>query len=323
MSEENEVFQSVSSGPSAPSVSEATQSNQPEASGFAGSDISNTVAVDSSGDGKPEGWDQAEFNPEQLKRFNRVYKEMKDYQRETSDLRAVAKQQFEIIEELRQGQSKIVNYLQEDDYQKAENTLKSQRKEAYDRGDLNTVDEINDRLADIKIQKKLSAQQQVQQVKQPQPIQYRGVDGDDIVNRAVQAGAITPSDADIYKSWQSETDVNGNPLRPWINESDPRNIAAATEGRAVFNNPAFKNKSFAEKLREIDRRMGTSNNNFSSQGVLQSSNLTRTQKSPTVKLTQNQEHIALRTQFAGRGKTPQEHIEAYRKQVAELKGIRK
>ena len=177
--------------------------------------------TETTSEGKPEGWQQVDFSPEQQARFNRVFRELKDYQRETFELRDIAKQQFDVIEQLKQGQNQIVSHIQNNDFDKAENILKNQRREAYERGDLAAVDEVNDRLSEIKIQRKLSdltekaKQQNALKQQQTQQIQQRPVSGDDIVTHAVRTGAITLSDADVYKAWAGETDQYGNLLRPW------------------------------------------------------------------------------------------------------------
>lgn len=266
-----------------------------------------------------EGDKFVEFTPEQQKRFNDVRKIAGKAEREAAQLREIAQQQYEVIEQLRQGQTQIVNHLQESDFSKAEGALKAQRQEAYNRGDLPAVDEINDKLHDMKLQRRIAELQ----VKQQPQVQQRGFNAGDAVNNAVQSGAITPSDAEVYRAWANEQDEYGNLKRPWVNEYDGRNKAAAIEGKAVFSNPALSNKPFAEKLKEIDRRMGVVNQQAGGSNVLPAGNLTRTAKSNTVKLTPYQEQVAVKTRFAGPGKTSQDHIEAYRAQVAAIKGSRK
>jgi hypothetical protein len=270
---------------------------------------------------KQEGWDQVDFTPEQQKRFDKVYRDLKTYQKETYELRDIAKQQSDLINQLSVGQTQIISHLQNDDFSKAESSLKIQRKEAYDRGDLSTVDDINDKLSDLKIQKKLSdletKKQTIQQNMQPK--QSSG--GDDIVSRAASSGYITTDDAAVYRAWANETDEYGNLKRPWVNQNDHRNMAAAVEGRAVFTNPNYANKAFVDKLNEIDKRMGVVNKQSSS-NVLSGGNLTIGTKSSTVKLTPYQERVAIKTQFAGKGKSSQEHIEAWKKQLTEQKGVK-
>lgn len=258
-----------------------------------------------------EGKNFVEFSPEQLKRINSLTKESKSWERKFNELDRIAREQYEVINELRNGQTTIVKHLQEKDFTNVEATLKDQRKAAYDRGDLNEVDNINDKLNEIRIRKLVPEKTPHQQRMSPQ----------DAVNYSVQRGDISPQDADVYKAWANEADEYGNLKRPWVNAGDMRNQAAATEGRAVFSNPSFQNKSFAEKLKEIDRRMGIQNQQAVS-NVMPSGNLTRPNKANTVRLSPYQEQVAVKTRFAGPNKSREEHIEAYRKQVLEVRGTK-
>lgn len=273
---------------------------------------------------KPEGWDQVEFTPEQKQRFDRVYKQTKELQRTVSQYKSVAQQQADLINELSQKTNHIVNHIQTNDFQSAENQLKSQRDDAFQKGDMHGFNAANDRLNQIIVQKTLTEfqlknqQQQVQQHHTGQPIS-----GYDFVDMAVQQGAIAYDDADAYRAWASEADDFGNLKRPWVNQNDIRNSSAAIEGAAVFNNPAYRNKSFTEKLSEIDRRMGLANRQPGQAVLPGGPNLTRGRQQSNIKLSPFQEKVAVKTKFAGPGKSEAEHLDAYRKQIANVKGSRK
>lgn len=267
-----------------------------------------------------EGKEFVEFTPEQQKRVNTLTKKLSSVERETQEYRNIAKQQYDLINELRQGQGQIVAHLQQTNFVEAESQIKAQRKEAYARGDIDAVDQLNDKLSDIKLQKKFQENQPKQQARPVQPqIPQQPVD---VMESAVRRGEISRSDADVFEAWQNETDTNGNPLRPWTNERDQRNAAAAYEGRAVFSNPSLQNKPFAEKLKEIDRRMGLQQQSVG-QGVMPSGNLTRGGKNSNVKLSEFAENIAVRTKFAGPKASRAEHIEAYRAQMADVRSTRR
>lgn len=266
-----------------------------------------------------EGDNFVEFTPEQQKRLNQLAKKAGSAERESAELRKIAKEQYDVINELRNGQQQIVTHLQTTNYAEAESQLKVQKKAAFDKGDFDTYESIGEKLAELKIQKALAAKAPAPQVvRQP----GRPVSGNDVVEMAVNEGSITRNDAEAYKAWASEADAYGNPLRPWVNETDMRNTAAAIEGRAVFANPAYQNKSFADKLKEIDKRMGMQNK-VTGQGVMPAGNLTGSVKTSNVKLTPFQENIAVRTKFAGSGKSRNDHIEAYRKQVADVRSSKR
>lgn len=268
---------------------------------------------------KPAGFDPIDVKtatPEQIEaRINRLYGNMKNYEataRKVPDLEQANQILAEQLRVLNETQNKVINHLQISDFQDAEQQLKTQREAAWAAGNSKTYDEINDKLRDLSVKRALSemqAQQKPQQVIQQQP---RGVNGEDIITRAVQQGAVTSDEANIYRSWMNEQDDIGSLKRPWVNQGDPRNAAALAEGRAVFNNPAYSSLSFGQKLQEIDRRMGVKMQT-QGQNVLGSGNLTRPTKNNNVKVTDYEAKIAVKTKFGGsKAKSDADHVEAWR-----------
>lgn len=264
---------------------------------------------------KPSGFDPVEFNPEQQARVNRLFGNMKRYESKAQMMEEANALLAEQVRVLNETQSKVITHIQNNDYQDAESQLKGQRKAAYDRGDISAVDEVNDRLRDLSVRKALAemngqrpqAQPQIQ--RQPQA----PVSANDVINNAVQKGDVSDEEANVYRAWITEADDSGNIKRPWTNQADLRNSTAAFEGRAVFSNPAFANKTFAEKLKEIDRRMGMPAQNQNGQNVLPGGNLTRPGKTNNVKLTDYEMKIAEKTKFGGpKAKSLADHHEAYR-----------
>lgn len=274
---------------------------------------------------KPEGWDRIDFTnatPEQIeKRFSRLYGQTKTLQRDIGQYKSIAQQQFDLINELQQGHHQIVSHIQNDDFSRAENQIKTQRDEAFQRGDMQGFNAANDRLIQINTQRAVADLQKQNQPKQnTQPQQNEAYIQVNDVNDAVSKGVISHADASVYDSWSNQTDTYGEPLRPWVNKSDPRFQVAELEGQAVFNNPAFRNKSMAEKLSEVDRRMGI-NSRQPSQAVLGSgANLTRGKQQSNIKLSPFAEKLAVKTKFAGPGKSEAEHLEAYRQQIFKTRG---
>lgn len=271
---------------------------------------------------RPEGFDKVEFTPEQKARVDRIYGNMKRYENDAKELREHNQKLIDAVNNLYQGQTQIVSHLKGNDFQEAETRLTEKRQDAWSKGDVNAFNEANDKLHEIKTQRLLADQEARRQpVPQPQTQQQTPkLGGERIVNRAIDQGEISSTDATIARSWMSETDNSGNLKRPWTSESDPRNYAAALEGQAVFNSPLFANKSVAEKLREIDRRMGLMENQNAGQNVLPSGNLTRGKQSnnlASIKLDPKIEDLAVRQKFAGRDPkfTAQDHIDAWKKAV--------
>lgn len=271
---------------------------------------------------KPNGYQGesfVEFTPEQQKRVNALTKKISKLEQGTSEWQTVAKQQYDLINELRNGQQQIVNHLQTSNYADAESQLKSQRREALNRGDWDAVDAANDKLTEIKIAKRTA---ELQGKNQPIKPVAPPISAADPVELAVQQGAMSRADADAYHAWVNETDANGNPVRPWTNMQDARAAAAGAYGKAVFSDQRYANKPFAEKLKEIDRSMGLANRP-QQQGVMPAGNLTGNSKVSNIKLSPQAESLAVRTKFAGSNKTNADHIEAYRKQVAEVRGAKR
>lgn len=276
--------------------------------------------------GKPEGFEPVEFTPEQKKRVDRLYGNMKRYEAQFREQVELNQRLVGEFQKFQEDQSRIVAHLQNADYQKAETEIKAQKREALQKGDMDTYDALNDRLIEINVAKKTADKPKSKT--QEEFIYGKGaISGSDVIERAVQQGAVTQDEADIYRSWQSETDEAGNIKRPWANSGDVRNSAAAIEGRAVFSNPAFQNKSFAEKLREIDRRMGIANQSQpKNPSVLPPGNLTRGNQNSKVAVSDYEARVAIRTKFGGpKAKSDADHVEAWKqaKIKSQSKGSRK
>lgn len=281
-------------------------------------------------EGKPEGFDAVELTPAQQARFDRIYGNMKRYEGDAKELREINQQLIRTVEQLHVGQTQIVSHLQTSDFKEAEAKLMSDRDAAWQRGDMNAYNSASDKINEIKIQKTLTERERAaQQVKQP--IQPRGgVNGEQLANAAVHHGDLSPVEANIAKSWMSETDTGGNLKRPWTQPDNPRNQAAALQAQAVFTDPEYAAKPVAEKLREIDRRMGLqTTQSTQGQNVLGAGNLTRGNRNNninSVKLDPSIEKIAIRTKFGGPdAKTDQDHVDAWKKAVlkSSVKGAKK
>lgn len=273
-----------------------------------------TTQAEQTQEQKPTGFDPVEFTPEQKARVDRIYGNMKRYETAAKKVPELEQANQVLAEQLRilnETQGKVINHLQISDFQDAEQQLKTQRQKAWTDGNSALYDEANDKLRDLSVRRamtEMQTQQRPQQIPQPQ---MRAVNGEAVIDLAVKQGAVTNEEATAYRAWMAESDETGSPKRPWISEHDPRNMAAASEGRAVFNNPAYANMSFAQKLQEIDRRMGVRMQQ--GQNVLPNGNLTAPRKNSNVKLTDYEAKIAIKTKFGGpKAKSEADHTEAYR-----------
>lgn len=275
-------------------------------------------------EGKPAGFDPVEFSPEQKARFDRVYGNMKRYEQSAKESKQANEILAEQLRALSENQNKIVTHIQHEDFKSAEQQLKADRQAAWTAGNSNAYDEANDKLRDLSVRKAMAEMQPPKSQNLPQQPYLPKVSGEAVLERATQQGVISNEEATTYRAWMDEADTNGNPKRPWINETDNRNPQAAAIGKAVFNSPAMQNKTFGDKLREIDRLMGIQQPQ-ANQNVLPNGNLTRPNKNNTVKLTDYEAKIALKTKFAGpKAKSEADHLEAYRqaKIKSQAKGAR-
>lgn len=312
-----EVAEATESAPSAPVVVEIQHNNN----------ASNETPVQQENteqEGKPAGFDRVEFTPEQKARVDRLYGNMKRYESDSKEQRELNQRLVNELTAIQQGQQQIVSHIQGNDYQEAESRYDAERDAAWNKGDLKAFNAANDKIHEIKT-KRLLAQQQPKPIQQQQP--QRDNSGDRIVNRAIDQGEINSVDANIARSWMAETDATGNLKRPWTQGNDPRNYAAALEGQAVFNSPNWSDKPIADKLREVDRRMGLqTQQQTTGQNVLGAGNLTMGKQNNNIKLPPEIEKIAVRTKFGGpKAKSDQDHIEAWKKAVlkSQSKGAKK
>lgn len=262
---------------------------------------------------KPEGWDQVEFTPAQQKRFDRVYRQLKDHERNINEYRDIASQQASLIEQLRQSQGQVINHIVEDKFTQREAQLQTEQRTAFEAGDLDKYNKATRELGKLDVQREQAALQAKPQPQQVQP-QYTA---NDIVSEAVKTGEITSQDANYYHNWAAERDEFGDFKRPWVQRSTEE---ALRIGAAVFQSPAFASKPFNEKLNEIDRLMGVQGRAVNQSVMPSGTNLTRPSATSKIKLSPDIERMAVRTKFAGRGKSDVEHIEAYRKQMALARG---
>ena len=189
----------------------------------------------------------------------------------------------------------------------------AEQKSAFESGDLDKYNRATRELGKLDIQRE---QEQVKHKQQPQ-VHHQNhqmqFSANYVVLEAVRTGEITQSDSTHYHACANEMDEFCYFRRPWVQRSTEE---ALRIGAAVFNSPAFSNRPFGDKLNEIDRLMGVQSRTASQSVMPSSANLTRNNAASKIKLSPDIGRLAVRTQFAGRGKSDAEHIEAYRKQMA-------
>lgn len=257
------------------------------------------------------------------------------YSGELTQWRTLAEEQSKAIEELRGGVGAVVDHLQTKSLADSEAQIKQQMRAAHEAGDTDAYIAANEKLAEIKAKRIDIERQQKAQKEQPKKeaaTQYPR-SASHLANEAVTDGELDSGDARAVSAWQSETDETGNLLRPWAHtrnpgnpEADPLYRRAIIEAAAVFDEASpWANKSIAEKLEEVDRRMGVAKPR-TGQAVM-GGNLTIPRKSSKLTLSDDARNLAIRTKFGGpKAKSDDDHVEAYRtyrEQLEKVKGSRK
>ena len=273
-------------------------------------------------------------------RFSTLTRKMGNQERkytgELSEWRKIAEEQSKVIEELQSGMGMVVDHLQGKSLSERETALTHELTRAHETGDVPAFIKANNDMQRLQAEKLQSEQRQKQQPKKErtqaaQNGQHYKSAGE-IAAASEGDGELTSDDARAITAWQSERDASGVTLRPWSQSRTPdkplddaRYRRAVTVSAEVFDddpdsgNP-FAGKSVAEKLAEVDRRMGVQKP-ASQQSVLGGS-LTNRSKSQTLALSPQAENIAVRMKLGGPKASREQHIKAYRDQLNEIKGTR-
>lgn len=268
--------------------------------------------------------------PEQVEaRFNNIYGQMQRQDRELRSLRQykdIAAEQSKAIDELRSGMHTVVDHLQTDRYADIENHWRSQMQSAHERGDTRAFLDAQDKLIDIRTEKRDFERQQRSRAQnatqqQSQEPQQKLPSASEMGNRALNSGDITQQDMRGIEAWQNERGTDGNVLRPWAHNNnpsdpDPDYVKALLISKQVFTNPQYMGMTAAQKLAEVDKRMGISPRNTQGGQQVMSANLTNGRRSGKLSLSDEQKKIAVRMKSGGsKAKSDSDHIEAYRKQL--------
>lgn len=256
---------------------------------------------------------------------------------ELREWRDLASEQARRIDELTNGFAGMANHLQEKSYAETEAQLTEAMRIAFESGDSHGYINAQNKLLDIKADKKLVERQKKEapakvHSQQNSAPNYRNAS--ELANDAVTDGDITHEEASLVSAWQEESDPTGNLLRPWAHNSTPhlqpdhpqadqQYLAAIRETVAVFDNPRLAKLTFDQKLAEVDRRMGTAKPG-PKQNVM-GGNLTGNRKPSKLGLSPEQEKLAVRLKLGGpKAKSDADHIAKYRQQLEKTKvGSRK
>ena len=207
-----------------------------------------------------------EMDAKMQKKFNRIYGNMKQFERlysQTMKDQKVLLQKIEALEGKHQEQA----------ISQAVENLKAKKVQAMEVADHKAVAEIDDQIAQVRAvpEKKTetTATEVEPQIEIPNP------------------------DKELIHDWAHELTNDGNFRRPWAQAGHPYNAKATSIGMAVLEDPAFKGKETEEILREVDRLMGIEVKTLRrTSPVLSSDSDVSVNKSKVTKLTVDQKKIA-------------------------------
>lgn len=283
---------------------------------------------------KSEGKEPVDFataSPEEIQaRFDYLYKQVKDNKRtkaEIRELRDIAAQQSEVINQLTSGFSGMAETLQTEKFQETEARLNQEIATAYENGDMQKYHAAQGKLTDLLLEKKLAEKEAKNKPAEKTELPRNAGQA---AQQAYSDNEISYEDQQFINEWQAEKDENGNLLRPWAYNSEydpnqpdrisPENRAAWAELYAISNSPRFRDASWPQKMAELDRRMGVKSR--SNGQTVMGGTLTRPAKQSKVSLSPEQEMIAKRLKVGGPKASDADHIKAYKQQLEALKGAR-
>ena len=179
-----------------------------------------------------QSWDnKVEFSPEQQKRFNRLYGQVKTQDKQLGEL---SQMNAKLIERLEAQEQKTA--VREIDGELAD--LRAAKKEALDAGDTDKVMEIDDAILDAKIKAKEASET-------PEPKKDPDKSNDDF--------DFTPSQKDRLIEWATERNDKGDVIRPWADPGHPKHTTAMKIAEGVLGDPEYTGADMEDILKEVDR----------------------------------------------------------------------
>lgn len=172
---------------------------------------------------------RVDFNPEQQRKFNDLYKQVKMSDARNKMLADMNQKALDKIDELEKRFSQT-------DHAEAERILTSRLKEARESGDEDKADKIFQELIDFKVDSRLNKKQP----EKPKPVD-----------------AMADPDVRTVVRFAQETDASGNLLRPWIDARSPQhaNAMKMAGAIAVSVDSEFGYVDIPEVMRRMDEAM--------------------------------------------------------------------
>lgn len=213
-------------------MSEEAEAIEPEESEEAPEEAPQEDAEDEQ-ESAPAGTKAVEMDQETQARFNRIYGNMKQYERVVDKM---GKENKMLIDRINELETKFVDKDVKDEI----TSLKEQKREALEMGEIDRVLEIDDQI----LEARLKAQKEPPPKEEPDP-------------QVIADEWMTPERKTALESWAIETDEGGQFRRPWANPAHPDHPKAVKVAQAVVEDPNFDGDDITAILAEVDRKMGS------------------------------------------------------------------
>ena len=185
--------------------------------------------------------DYIELPPKVQSRFNRIYANMKDYERKLHEQTAINKRLTDKLSAIEQqtGAKTGVDMLTQ---------MKAARRQAIETGDLDTADQIDDQMFDMRL-RIMAAQAQPQADNgQQQPANSGN-------NSTQQANQLTPEQIQRITEWSDEHDESGTHLRPWSSPGHPQHDRMKSLAASMMLEPKYQDMDLDDFLTDLDKTM--------------------------------------------------------------------
>lgn len=267
------------------------------------------------------GYERVDFTPEQQKRFDRLYGQVKAQDRKFTEAMDVMRQQSDVIAQLQNGVGQVVTHLNNQDVNASEVAARDEADAAFKRGDSRAYLSAMEKVAQISAQKIVNQSLLKQRPQQQQQRQVSAPNSTtEAANRAVQQGALSAQDAEAFEAWQEEKDQTGNYLRPWAKRETAGETfdSVLMRSAGVFADPKYRNAPIEQKLAEVDRIMNMQRQ--TPQQNVMGANLTAKGKTNTVKVSADMERVLNHLRPRGsKAKDAPDPIAWYREQANKAK----
>lgn len=241
--------------------------------------------VEQAHDEKPEGFEPVSVDhlPDDDKeaiqaRFDRLYGQVKMSDRRNKVLEGM-------LAETQKALQDINHKVNEQERTTARKSLEDGIRMAEELGDLSKANQLRQTLTEMNIEDKMRA---MLQQKSP-PSDYSNPD---VLLDSQMAEVQDPYESAYLNQAMAERGVDGNYVRPWAQRGHPDLEVALREAEIIWTSPRFSNKPVEEKMKELDRRMGTPQRRNPGNQVLPSGGMSK--QSNNVSITPMEERVATR-----------------------------